>query len=96
MEINNMSKKNEEMKINISDEIAEGKFATITMISSTEDHFILDFIKLYIGQTKGNVISRILITPKHLKRLINVLSQEMKNFEDKYEEIKIEKNEKND
>ena len=73
----------EEKKIDIalSDEIAEGIYSNLAIITHSHSEFIVDFVSLMPGVPKGNVKSRIILTPQHAKRLLIALDDNIKRFE---------------
>ena len=73
----------EEKKIDIalSDEIAEGIYSNLAIITHSHSEFIVDFVSLMPGVPKGNVKSRIILTPQHAKRLLMALDDNIKRFE---------------
>ncbi len=73
----------EEKKIDISlsDEIAEGTYSNLAIITHSHSEFIIDFVSLMPGVPKGNVKSRIILTPQHAKRLLMALDENIKRFE---------------
>jgi hypothetical protein len=73
----------EEKKIDIalSDEIAEGIYSNLAIITHSHSEFVLDFVSLMPGVPKGNVKSRIILTPQHAKRLLMALDENIKRFE---------------
>ena len=80
-----MEQPNNDNQINIelSEEIAEGIFSNLAIITHSNTEFVLDFIRLMPGVPKAKVKSRIILTPEHAKRLAAAL---LDNIE-KYEEI---------
>jgi hypothetical protein len=73
----------EEKKIDIalSDDIAEGIYSNLAIITHSHSEFIVDFVSLMPGVPKGNVKSRIILTPQHAKRLLLALDENIKRFE---------------
>jgi hypothetical protein len=73
----------EEKKIDIAlnDEIAEGIYSNLAIITHSHSEFIVDFVSLMPGVPKGNVKSRIILTPQHAKRLLLALDENIKRFE---------------
>ena len=73
----------EEKRIDIalSNEIAEGIYSNLAIITHSHSEFIVDFISLMPGVPKGNVKSRIILTPQHAKRLALALDENIKRFE---------------
>ena len=61
----------EEKKIDISlsDEVAEGVYSNLAIITHSNSEFVVDFVSLMPGMPKGNVKSRIILTPQHAKQI---------------------------
>lgn len=78
-----------EIRIDLSEEVSGGKYANLAMISHSENEFIMDFI--FIHPPKGKVVSRIITSPSHAKKLAQALSGNVAIFEKKYGEIKESK-----
>ena len=78
-----MSQENNENKLNIelSEEIADGAYSNLAIISHSNSEFVIDFIKMMPGMPKAKVKSRILMTPEHAKRLLNALQDNIHKFE---------------
>jgi len=76
----------EEKRIDIalSDEIAEGIYSNLAIITHSHSEFIVDFVSLMPGVPKGNVKSRIILTPQHAKRLLLAMDDNIKRFESMY------------
>lgn len=78
-----MSQENNDNKLNIelSEEVADGIYSNLAIISHSNSEFVLDFIKVMPGMPKAKVKSRILMTPEHAKRLVNALQDNIQKFE---------------
>ncbi len=69
------------ININLSEETAEGEYSNLAIITHSNAEFIIDFVKIMPGIPKGNVKSRIILTPLHAKRLLNALKENVQKFE---------------
>lgn len=76
------------ININLSEEIAEGIYSNLAIITHSNAEFIIDFVKIMPGVPKGNVKSRIILTPLHAKRLLNALKENVQKFESVHGHIK--------
>ena len=78
-----MSEEKNDNKLNIelSEEIADGVYSNLAIISHSNSEFVLDFIKVMPGMPKAKVKSRILMTPEHAKRLLHALQDNIQKFE---------------
>ena len=88
----------DEMKIEVKvdEEVAAGKFSNYTNIAHSPDEFILDF--LFVQPTPppgfGKLMSRVILTPGHAKRLLELLNNNIDEYEKNFGSIKY--GEKND
>jgi len=78
-----MEKQNEQNQLNIelTDEIAQGIYSNLAVISHSSSEFILDFIRMMPGVPKAKVQSRIILTPEHAKRLLSALQENISRYE---------------
>ena len=83
-------KKVKEGKINIelTEEIAEGIYSNLAIISHSNSEFVFDFIKVMPGLPKAKVKSRVMMTPQHAKRLLRALQDNISKFESLHGSIK--------
>ncbi|MDR1743792.1 MAG: DUF3467 domain-containing protein [Dysgonamonadaceae bacterium] len=77
-----MDKKNEnQIQIELSDEVAQGVYSNLAIISHSSSEFVVDFIRIVPGVPKAKVKSRIILTPEHAKRLLFALKDNVEKFE---------------
>lgn len=70
-----------QINIEISEEIAEGQYANLAIITHSHSEFVIDFVNVMPGTPKSKVKSRIVLTPFHAKRLMKALVENVKKFE---------------
>jgi hypothetical protein len=70
-----------QINIELSEEIAEGIFSNLAIITHSNTEFVLDFIRVMPGVPKAKVKSRIILTPEHAKRLVNAMLDNLDKFE---------------
>ncbi len=88
-----MSKEQEnkqEINIEMSEEIAEGVYSNLAIISHSNSELVVDFIRIMPNVPKAKVKSRIILTPQHAKRLMFALSDNIKKYEAQFGEIQDE------
>lgn len=73
----------QKLDINLTEEVAQGTYANLAVITHSNSEFILDFIAMMPGVPKANVRSRIILTPQNAKRLLHALSDNIRKFEEK-------------
>lgn len=73
----------EQVNINIElpEDVSEGIYSNLAIITHSNSEFILDFIRIMPGVPKAKVKSRIVLTPQHAKRLMKALKDNMSKFE---------------
>lgn len=72
---------NNELSIELSEEIAEGIYSNLAIITHSSSEFVVDFIRVMPGMPKARVKSRIILTPEHAKRLMGALQDNINRFE---------------
>src|ERR1700749_681017 len=86
-----MEEQNEnQLNIELSEEIAEGIYATLAIITHSSSEFVLDFIRVMPGVPKAKLSSRMILMPEHPKRLLSALHDNMEQFEAINGRIKIQ------
>lgn len=87
-----MSDKNvnkpQQLNIHLGEDVAEGTYANMAMITHSHTEFVLDFIRLMPGIAKAKVKSRIIMTPQHAKRLLRALNENIAKYESVHGPIK--------
>jgi len=76
------------LDIELSEEVAEGIYSNLAIITHSQSEFVVDFIKIMPGVPKARVKSRILLTPQHVKRLAKALAENIQKFEQVHGKIK--------
>ncbi len=70
-----------QLNIELSEEIAEGIYSNLAVITHSNTEFVIDFIRVMPGVPKAKVKSRIILTPEHAKRLLHALEDNIEKFE---------------
>ncbi len=81
-------KKDNQLNIELSEEIAEGIYSNLAIITHSNSEFVVDFIRVMPGVPKAKVKSRIVLTPQHAKRLLSALAENIQKFETVHGTIK--------
>jgi hypothetical protein len=72
---------NNQLNIEISEEVAEGQYANLVIITHSHAEFVVDFVNVMPGTPKSKVRSRIILTPQHAKRFMKALTENVGRFE---------------
>ena len=89
----NKENKNQ-LNIELKEEMSSGVYSNLVVINHSPSEFVFDFISVMPGLPKAKVNSRVILNPQHSKRLLRVLSENIKNFESKNGKIKDLENRK--
>lgn len=76
------------LNIEISEEVAEGTYANLAIITHSHAEFVVDFVNVMPGTPKSKVKSRIILTPQHAKRLMKALTENILKYESLNGQIK--------
>lgn len=79
-------KSNQKQEIKIADNIPGAEYANAMQSRFNKDEFQLLFFNI-LGAS-GKVSSKIITSPGHFKRMILAMNGSLKNYEDKFGEIK--------
>jgi hypothetical protein len=78
-----------QINIELKEEVAQGTYANLAVISHSSSEFIVDFVRIVPGVPKAQVKSRIILTPEHSKRLMMALKENIDKYESLHGEITI-------
>ena len=70
-----------QMQLHIEDAVAQGVYANMAVVHHNETEFVLDFLYVLPQVPKAVVRSRIITSPKHLKRLVSALQDNLTRYE---------------
>lgn len=76
----------EEKKIDIKvdEHVAMGQYSNLAAIRHTREEFIFDFAFIFPDGPMGKLISRIILSPAHVKRFTEALEANIKRYEENF------------
>lgn len=80
---NNQDKNPNQINIELNEDVADGIYSNLAIITHSPAEFVVDFVRVMPGMPKARVKSRIVLTPQHAKRLLRALADNI----DKYEKV---------
>ena len=80
--------KQNQIQIELKEDIAQGVYSNLAVITHSSSEFVIDFIRVMPGIPKAEVKSRVILTPEHAKRLSLALQDNIAKFESVHGEIK--------
>jgi hypothetical protein len=84
----NLDQKQGQINIELSEEVAEGTYSNLAILTHSPSEFIVDFVQIMPGTPKAKVKSRIILTPQHAKRLLMALQDNIQKYEQVHGHIK--------
>lgn len=79
-----MSEKKEQevkLEIQLDEETAQGVYANLAVVNHSDAEFTLDFIFVQPQTTRAKVRSRVITSPRHVKRLLLALEENVRKYE---------------
>lgn len=76
-----MEQKKNEIKIELTPEIAAGHYSNLAILSHTPGEFFLDFINVAPNMPQAKVQSRIIMNPENAKNLLFALRDNIEKYE---------------
>ena len=68
--------------VKLTDDVLGGVYSNSMQVSHTREEFVLDFMSIF--PPAGKVNSRVIISPGHMKRVIDALTDNLRKFEQQY------------
>jgi len=81
-------KQKNQINIELKEDIAQGTYSNLAIITHSSSEFILDFVRVMPGVPKAEVKSRVILTPEHAKRLLMALQDNVEKFEKAHGKVK--------
>lgn len=81
---NNHNNPQQNLKLDLSAEVAQGTYSNLAIISHSPTEIILDFAQMLPGTPNATVRSRVLMNPVHAKRLLNALADNIQKYEQNF------------
>ncbi len=87
--MDNKDQKPGQINIELSEEVSQGVYSNLAVITHSSSEFVVDFIRMMPGIPKAKVKSRIILTPEHAKRLMQALQDNIVKYEAQNGPIKV-------
>ena len=73
-----------QINIELPEEVAEGIYSNLAIISHSHSEFVVDFVRMMPNVPKAKVKARVILTPQHAKRLLRALADNVNKFESQF------------
>lgn len=78
-----------QFQVQMDDEVANGQYINLAMVNHTETEFTLDFLYVQPQAPLARVRSRVITNPKHIKRLILALQDNLSKYEARFGPVTV-------
>ncbi|OQB71215.1 MAG: hypothetical protein BWX93_00327 [Bacteroidetes bacterium ADurb.Bin139] len=82
-------KPKKQVSIELPEDVAQGCYSNLAIITHSSSEFVFDFIRMMPGIQKAKVQNRIIMTPEHAKRFFNALEDNLKKYEEHFGKISL-------
>lgn len=89
------NKKQNQLNIELTEEMSEGVYSNLAIISHSHSEFVFDFVRMLPNVPKAKVKSRVIMTPEHAKRFLKALHDNLQKYEKLHGTVKEKKQEPN-
>lgn len=76
-----------QIQLQIDDAVAQGMYVNMAMLNHNETEFVIDFIYVQPQAPKAVVRARVINSPKHMKRLLAALQENVAKYEAQFGKI---------
>jgi hypothetical protein len=70
--------------IKVDEQVALGQYSNLAAIRHTREEFIFDFAFIFPDGPAGKLISRVILSPAHVKRFLEALETNVRRYEDDF------------
>lgn len=79
----------EQFQIELKEDVAQGTYANLAIITHSSSEFVLDFARILPGIPQAGVKSRVIMAPEHAKRLLFALEDNLRKYESMFGQVRV-------
>lgn len=88
--MSNEMKNEAKIEIQLDPDILKGTYANVTNIGHTQEEFIIDFLLVQHQPAPfGKLVSRVIVSPGHARRLLTALQDNIRKYEENYGKLEL-------
>jgi hypothetical protein len=77
----------QQIQIDLDEATAQGAYCNLVLINHSDGEFVLDFAFMQPATPRARVRARIVSSPRHTKRLLRALEQNVQRYEERFGKI---------
>ncbi|NPC74050.1 MULTISPECIES: DUF3467 domain-containing protein [Corallococcus] len=78
-----------QLQVQMTEEVSNGQYSNLVLTNHTDSEFVLDFLYVQPQQPLARVRSRIITSPRHAKRLLKALQENVQRYEARFGAITL-------
>lgn len=78
-----------QIQIQLDDDVAQGMYVNLAMVNHSETEFTIDVMYVQPQQPRATVRARLISSPKHTKRLLQALEDNIRRYEARFGSIEV-------
>ena len=90
MDNNNPKPQQNQLAIELNPQTTKVSYSNLAIISHSRSEFVLDFASTLPGMPGPKINNRIVMSPEHVKRLLNALMENVGKYESQFGPIMLE------
>lgn len=92
--MDNNNQNNGQLQIDLPQEVAQGVYANLSVITHSSSDFVFDFARILPGLPKATVGARVILAPEQAKRLLMALQENVMKYEKSFGQIRLQQPDK--
>lgn len=81
------AERTQQIQVNTGDELSRGRYSNNMLVSHSPEEFIMEWL---LNSPSGtHLVSRIIVSPGHMKRIIEAFSDNMRKYEGKFGVVRV-------
>jgi hypothetical protein len=77
----------QQIQISTGDEMSRGRYSNNMLVSHSPEEFIVEW--LLSSPSGTHLVSRIIVSPGHMKRIVDALSDNLRKYESKFGTVRV-------
>ena len=78
-----------QLQVQLDEDVAQGMYVNMAMVHHNETEFTLDMLYVLPHQPKAKVRARLITSPKHMKRLLLSMQDQVQRYEQQFGNIDV-------
>src|SRR3954451_5671761 len=76
-----------QIQIDLDEVTAQGAYSNLVLLNHNDNEFVLDFAYVQPGAPRARVRARMILSPRHAKRLARALETNIRRYEERFGRI---------